>query len=273
LTDSNDSHRDERNVTDAMRSAGPVRPNPEFRERLKREFVSGAIAEGRAGAAIGEVRASWLSYWPWIAAPAAAVAGLLLVVIGLRPAGDWSVVGVTGSGQLRIDEQVLSAARDSDLPSAFGFGSRLSLDDSVALALKLDERVLLELDEGADVLLPEDPGARTDGLLVAEVRSGELRVKTGPSFPGHRLEIRTVDGLAAIDGTMVSVFRGNDLTCVCVLEGTARIGVDDANLELVPPGMRKVMFTDGRPSMVTEIEPHHAEGLQGFVERYRDVFD
>ena len=110
------------------------------------------------------------------------------------------------------------------------------------------------------------------GALIAEVHHGELRIKTGPGFRGAELQILTTEGRIEITGTVVSVYKGEGFTCVCVLEGTAKIGMDKADLEEIPAGMRKVMFADGRPPMVTEIQPQHEAGLMEFEERYRNFF-
>jgi ferric-dicitrate binding protein FerR (iron transport regulator) len=141
-----------------------------------------------------------------------------------------------------------------------------------SLDLLLDDRLLLALDEGADVTVPVPPEHGAGIPLVSEVHHGELRIKTGPGFPGTELHILTSEGRTEIVGTVVSVYKGEDFTCVCVLEGTASIGADEARLEKIPQGMRKVMFGDGRPPLVTEIEPQHEAGLLEFEDRYRDFF-
>ncbi len=56
------------------------------------------------------------------------------------------------------------------------------------------------------------------------------------------------------------------------MEGQARIGKDSASMDLIPAGQRKVMFSDGRPPMISPIMDEHQHGLKGFLERNRDVF-
>jgi ferric-dicitrate binding protein FerR (iron transport regulator) len=80
-------------------------------------------------------------------------------------------------------------------------------------------------------------------------------------------EVRT-----EITGTVVSVYKGDGYTCVCVLEGTARVGADEARLEEIPPGMLKIMFSDGSPPIETEIAEQHEADLIEFRERNKDVF-
>jgi ferric-dicitrate binding protein FerR (iron transport regulator) len=85
--------------------------------------------------------------------------------------------------------------------------------------------------------------------------------------------VQTAEGNTEITGTAVSVYKGNDFTCVCVLEGTARIGKDEAHMENVAGGLSKVMFSGDQPSIVHAIEPQHKEELLKFLDRNKGVFD
>jgi ferric-dicitrate binding protein FerR (iron transport regulator) len=109
--------------------------------------------------------------------------------------------------------------------------------------------------------------------LESVLYEGEIRLQTGPGFAGHQLRVRTAEGYIEVAGTAVSVYKGKDFTCVCVLEGTARMGQDEARMEDVAAGLRKVMFRGDRPSVVSAIEPHHKEELLKFLNRHKGVFD
>ena len=63
------------------------------------------------------------------------------------------------------------------------------------------------------------------------------------------------------------------MTCVCVLEGVARIGKHDDHMDEVTPGLRKIMFGDGRPAEIVPIEPGHEASLEQFVASTKDAFD
>jgi len=259
----------ERRIRESIRSTGDVRSDTAFRERLKREFTGGTIAEPAVPQE--ESRARGLPRWWWIPIPVAA-AVLLFALFLPRPAPTWAVQAMHGEGQIEIDGQILAADESALVARALGSGGRVRTLEEVSLDLRLDDRLLLALDEGADVTLPvlAEPGA--PGPLISEVHHGELRIKTGPGFPGTELHILTTEGRTEIVGTIISVYKADDYTCVCVLEGTARIGVDEARLEDVQAGMLKVMFGNGRPSIVAEISSKHEADLLEFGERYRDVF-
>ena len=95
-----------------------------------------------------------------------------------------------------------------------------------------------------------------------------MAILTGPRFRGGHLVVTTGEGAIEITGTLVSVFRDESVTCVCVHEGTASVGIDEADMEPIPAGKRKVMFADGSPSMVTDIAPPHRDHLIEFEKKY-----
>jgi hypothetical protein len=261
---------EERRIRAEVRSLREVRAEPAFREKLKRQFVTGEITERPARGS--EPSSRWWQPWGWTLIPAAAVAvALLILLFPARPL-VWTVHDVSGEGRIVIDGESVTADERDRLARLVGSGARVELAEGIVLDLMLEDRLLFELDEGAQVALPEPSRRPSERPLTSEVHAGELRVKTGPGFSGHRLRILTSESRTDLIGTTVSVFKGDGLTCVCVLEGTARIGEDDARMEEVAAGMRKIMFADGRPSRIVEIEPHHEEGLLRFVERHENVF-
>ena len=261
----------ERRIQAAIRAAGDVRADAAFRERLKRDFMEGTILEPAAPQEEPRPRRSYR--WWWVLVPAAAVVLLFAIFLpGPTPTPAWVVQAVSGEGQVEIDGQILALDQQDLLAEAVRTGGQVRLIEDVALDLRLDDLLLLQLDEGAHVTLPAPPERAVRGPLISEVHHGELRIKTGPGLDGTEVHILTTEGRTEIVGTIVSVYKGEGFTCVCVLEGTARIGADEARLEEIPKGMRKVMFGDGRPPMVTEIQPQHEAGLLEFEERYREFF-
>ena len=263
----NDLAGKDQRIREAIRSTGDVRADAAFRERLKREFGSGAISEPAVQPE--ESEAHGLPRWAWLLVPAAVVI-LIVAVLLPKPEPTWSVYG---HGQVEIDGQTLSMDAPEVIARALNSGGHVVVADGSALHLRLDDRLILALTEGTDATVPGPPGRGSVGPLIAEVRDGELRLKTGPGFPGSRLHILTAEGRTEITGTIVSVYKGGSYTCVCVLEGTALIGVDETSLDEIPEGMLKIMFDDGSPPIVTEIAEPHKAGLLEFSEQYRDAFE
>ncbi len=258
-------------VRNALRGLGMVPADTAFRERLKREFVSGDIARQKVLEL--ETRPGLLGWLGRAFLPLAAAALAVVMFIILTPGPVWELRGITGQGLVAVNDVKVDAADVDTLARLIKPGARIIVPEGVALALIAGDVLLLELDEGAEATVPQNPGRGSDAVMLSEVAIGELRFKTGPGFTGHGFNVRTPEGLIEVTGTIVSVVRMPDLTCVCVFEGTARIGQDPETMDLIPAGQRKVMFLDRRPPMITEIMPEHQHGLEGFLERNSNAFE
>jgi len=258
-------------VRKLVRSLGDIPAEPSFRERLRDEFVSGDIARQQVFEL--EPRPGLFGRFGRFLVPlAAAVAAVLLLVV-LAPGPYWRLHRVTGQGQVAVDGVRVDAADVDRLARLIRPGTRVSVSPGVTLDLVAGDVLLLELDNGAEVTVPRNPDRRPGDELSSEVSIGELRFQTGPGFTGRRFSVRTPDGLVEVTGTVVSVVRMPDLTCVCVLEGEARIGRDANHMDLIPAGQRKVMFSDGRAPMISEAMDEHIRGLEAFLERSQDIFE
>jgi hypothetical protein len=263
----NDFAENDQRIREAIRSTGDDRADGTFRDRLKREFAAGTISAPADQPEQSEARR--LPRWAWLLAPAA-VSIVLIALILPGPGPTWTV---HGEGQVEINGQTLSTNDPELIARALGSGGDVRIADGGFLHLRLDDRLILALTEGTDATVPAPPERGSEGPLISEVRDGELRLKTGPGFPGSRLHVLTAEGRTEIVGTIVSVYKGGGYTCVCVLEGTALIGVDEKSLDEIPPGMLKIMFDDGSPPIVMEISAEHKAGLLEFSEEYRDAFE
>jgi len=258
-------------VRAAVRSLGQVPADTAFRERLKLAFVSGEIS--RQQVLRLDTRPGFLRWLGRAFLPLAAAVVAVVMFLVLTPGAVWKFHGIAGQGQVAVNGVKVDASDVQTLARLIKPGARIIVPEGVALDLIAGDILLLELDEGAEATVPQNPSRRSGEVMLSEVATGELRLKTGPGFPGHQFNVRTPEGLIEISGTIVSIFRGPELTCVCVFEGTARIGQDPETMELIPAGQRKVMFLDRRPPMITEIMPEHKQGLEGFLERNEGVFE
>lgn len=248
----------QREVQETLRQVAPVRPDPEFRSRLREQFLSGAIAEGQdvpdaPAAPVARPRSWW-----WAALPIAAALVVSFLVADRGPA--WQLHAVQGAGEVTVDGAQIVAGGDM----TFDDEVAMSTGDDTGLQIASQGILLLEIAPHSEVVLPRAPRRWLRRTMTARVNSGELRVKSGSGFPGRRLVVETDEGRTVMIGTTISVYKGADFTCVCVLEGIARIGRDEDHLDAIPAGMRKVMFADGRDPLVTEIEPHHKVDLELF---------
>jgi len=258
---------DEQRVREAIRDLGRVRADPAFRERLKRGFVSGAIRRPKAPA---QPRFFPLPAWQFAALMLAAVAVWLL--IQFFPGPSWKIQAVLGKGWITVNDERVDAREPGLLAHLVLPGARVQVGGEALLDLRGGDALLLELAGGSDVTLPAAPRSWFAKPLECFLHAGEIRLRTGPEFAGQRLAVRTAEGTTEITGTTVSVYKGDGFTCVCVLEGTARIGKDAAHMQDVSAGLRKVMFSGDRASEISDIEPHHEEELLRFEERNAGVF-
>jgi ferric-dicitrate binding protein FerR (iron transport regulator) len=116
------------------------------------------------------------------------------------------------------------------------------------------------------------PGRWFSREVACSLFVGEIRIKTGRDFPGSRLLVYTPEGITEIAGTLLSIQRSQGGTCVCVLEGIARVGVDEDDMQVIRPGSRKVMYSDGTQEIIS-IEPTHRDGVLDFDKRVGERID
>jgi ferric-dicitrate binding protein FerR (iron transport regulator) len=112
------------------------------------------------------------------------------------------------------------------------------------------------------------PGRWFARARSARLEAGEIRFRSGPRFAPGRLVVHTPDGMAEVTGTLLSVQCDESGTCVCVLEGTVRVGTSRAALTAVAPGTRMVLPRAGEPA-VSPVAPPHADGARAFDARVR----
>jgi ferric-dicitrate binding protein FerR (iron transport regulator) len=240
---------------------------PEFRARLKEEFLSGAIERTVPIHARPRRRAYTRA---WIIALAAAVLLILLLQVNRGPA--LHVVGAYGSGVVETAGELISVTDEAALEDAIRPGRELELAGDAGVDIVYGRSMLFQIDPGSVFTPPQPPGRWLGRTVRADLEFGEIRIMTGGDFTGTELAIHTPEGITLLTGTIVSVFRDSSVTCVCVYEGSARIGVDELDLEQIPRGKRKVMFRDGSPSMITNLAPPHEAHLREFEARYKDLF-
>lgn len=261
---------DERKIKEAIRSSGDVRPDASFRERLKEEFRSGTISEVASRPDGNAVRR-----WPrlaWVFVPAAAVVVLVALLVP-RSEPTWSVQALRGDGPIEIDGRTISTDAPDLVAAALRPGARIRVPEGLSVDIRLDDVMILEFAGGADATIPAEPSGDSGNTIIGDVHDGELRIKTGPGFRGSELRVATAESLTVIVGTIVSVYKGDGYTCVCVLEGTARVGVDESDLEDVPHDHLKFLFDDGEEPILTDISQDHEVDLLEFRDRYDGVFE
>lgn len=262
---------EQQRIQASLRGLGEVRADDAFRARLREQFVSGELAadSGAAAEVVTLPRRRPRRAWAMAALPAIA-AVLVIIFLGGRDV-VWQLEDVRGTGIMSVNGHEVKADERSAVAGLIGSGARIAVPAGVEVDVVLGKILVMGVAGPADFTLPDSP-QEEPYLYQATIHEGEFRVKTGPRFPGREVLLLTTEGRVEITGTTVAVFKDTDVTCVCVLEGTALIGKDSEHLDAVSAGMRKVMFGDGREPMIIPIEPGHRDGLLEFEEYNADTF-
>jgi hypothetical protein len=254
----------EAELTAALGALAQPAPDPAFRERLRREFVSGRLSAPPTRSRRRPLGRAWPA---WVLAPAVVAAALILAVV-MNQGPAWVPIGIQGSG-VAIDGRFYPARAGAQIARHLHPGASISVPEDAELVMISAHVLVIDAAPGTKMNLPRAPGRWFGRTSTCRLDEGEARVLTGPDFAGSRFRMWTHEGVTQLTGTAVSVFRAEPLTCVCVLEGTAEVGLSLDTLEKVPAGMRKMM-QDGVAEIVP-IVPEHEEGLLEFVHKYRSA--
>ena len=271
MSDNNGFDRDQERIRGAIRSLPSVEADPDFRERLKADFVAGRLGETGPEADPGVAGRRPVWRWGWRRLPLpAAVAVIVVVFLLLNGAPAPVVTDVTGDGTVTVDGRAFPTSDLSAIAAAIRPGVHVELSGGVELDLVYGTAMAVQISPGA-ATIPAAPARWFGRAVECRLEIGEMAFVTGPKFRGGHLVITTGEGAIEITGTLVSVFRDSSVTCVCVHEGTASVGIDAADMEPIPAGKRKVMFADGSAPIVTDIAPPHRDHLIEFEKKYGRV--
>jgi hypothetical protein len=244
---------DERLARDAVRGLPRPTADPAFRARLKADFARGAIEGARVAKSGPGQRPPLPLPWGqgrpspgWRATAAIAAAIIGVVAVGILNQGPmWRIAGVRGSGIVRLDG--VAVAEASAIGRRVPAGVRVEVSDGAELDLRADGVMAMECTAGTDLVLPPTPPRWFARRADLHVQQGEIRVVTGPRFPGARLAVTTPDAALQVTGTTFAVILEPTGTCVCVYEGRVMVGPRGGAAAPVTSGNRRYVFRDKRP--------------------------
>lgn len=253
---------EEQRARDAVRGLGAPEARPEFRERLRAAFSSGTIgAPSRRVVPLPSRLGPGLRRFVAVAAAGVAV---VVALNNLNEGPRWTIAARHGDGVAIVDGRPVPLAHDAELRRVIRPGARIELPAGAELELVSAGVMALELSHGADVTVPVPPGRwfrRTSG---AEARRGELRITTGARFHGAVLRIATLEAQVEVTGTTLAVICEPEGTCVCVLEGTVKVGEKAGPMVEVKGGMRRYVFNDARDPVTAVMRPEEHDHLPKF---------
>jgi hypothetical protein len=251
----------------------PPGADPAFRERLKAEFTSGAIAARGSRAGLPSWRGFFSLPRLWVPVATAAAAALALAIGTMNQGPAWTIASAGGSGVARIDGAPVPVSARAELDRRIGSGARVEVPEGAELNLVAGKTLAVLATAGTELIVPPSPARWFGRDAQLHVRRGILRVSTGRDFHGARLTLRTPEAMAEVTGTTLAVICDPEVgTCVCVYEGVVRVGPSTGgNMVAVPGGMRRIVYADRRPPVVREILGDERVMLGRYREEMRPV--
>jgi hypothetical protein len=276
MSDRNHDNLDERQrlAREAVRSLDRPAADPDFRARLKSQFVAGripaskdapglAVVDGTRAAVETPVAPPRRNRAVWGGLAAAAVVAFVFFFNTAKLPGP-ELVAAAGSGPVTVDGVRYGADNPEALGRALVPGARVVVGDGARIDLAYPGTFAMRVDQGTDIVLPARPGRWTGRSIRAVMARGEISVRTGPELAGGELHVLTGEADAVIRGTLVSVVSNEKLTCICLFEGTTDVLADGRDLGRLPPGKRWVVYSDGSEPELKDIAPPHLEHMQEF---------
>jgi ferric-dicitrate binding protein FerR (iron transport regulator) len=265
---SNEEH-DSRTVEEigaqmALRSLPEPSASTEFRERLKAQFVSGAIPKAK-----GKIVS-----FPWYRRPVvlglgiatAAAAAVILLVIGHQKP-EWKLEGPMPR-EILVNGEIMSVEDPHEIADMLVAGNLIAAEDTTGATIVSTDNLVVQLTPCSEVMLPETPGRWFGRTVRAEVIRGEVRFGTGEKFRGAKLMVETEEAIVEVLGTTIAVIQEKFGTCVCVLEGSVKMGPRDGPMSVVNAGRRRIIYNDERPPFEEPILPMEQMKLEMMRDSY-----
>ena len=255
----------------ALRTQEPPRANAAFRERLREEFVWGRLGATEERAAERPER-SHRGARPWFRQPLprlaafAAAAMLAVFVADFANRGPaWTILEASGTGVILVDGDPIPIDQTDLLAERIRPGVEVELPPSGKLEILSARTLLIELTPGTRLTIPPPPPRYFSRNAELWTRAGLLRLTTGPSFRGARLDVHTPDAMTRVTGTTLAVIMEPMGTCVCVLEGEVQVGRGSGGpMMAIGSGRRGYVFRDGSPPITDSIRGKETMELARF---------
>ncbi|MBI1799005.1 MAG: FecR domain-containing protein [Candidatus Eisenbacteria bacterium] len=249
----------ESGARDAVRDLAVPVADPAFRARLREQFVTDRFVPASSRV----VRLPWhrrpMTSWT-LAAAAAVIAVVSALALNQGPA--WQVVSGHGAGIASVDGRSVSLGHTGDLVRRIHAGAHVTLPTDSDLELRAGGSLLMQIAPGSELVIPTVPGRWFMRRSLGELRSGEVRITTGPEFHGSRLALATPEARVLVTGTTLAVICDSTGTCVCVLDGAVRVGATGDSMPKVEAGMRAFVYADGRPMVQAGMRPEEIPELR-----------
>ncbi len=241
----------EARVRAALLALPQAEADAHYRARLRAQFMNGAFEPGVESVA----RISPLPRSAWFGTALAVAASLVLAVLLFDQGPAWQVTRVGGPSAMLVGDRLVAFKDAATLSAALAHGGHVRLPAGGTLELVAPGSIAMSLSEGSDVVIPRAPGRWFGRSVRAEVRNGEAFITTGRAFHGSHLTVTTEEATVEVVGTSFAVLRHPEGTCVCVMEGTVRVGPIGESMVEVGAGLRRFCYPRAlaRPSEAAPI--------------------
>ncbi len=256
-----------------LRAVRPPIADPHFREHLRRDFISGEIGPARRPAPLPPARPRHTVRWLTGVAAAAAV---VIVASALNQPPRWRALPSGGSGQLIVNGTAIPVRETAELTRRMQPGSRVRLECTHDLDIVSSGVLAMQLSPGTEIVLPRPPGRWFGRFAEGSVEEGLLRLTTGRRFHGAHLAISTPEAAVQVTGTTLSVIAEPGETCVCVLEGQARVGArqsEKGEMRPVPSGTRCEVLRESGAIRTGDMRESERPKLADLRDRMQAVMD
>jgi hypothetical protein len=212
---------------------------------------------------------------PRFAAVLAAAAAITVAIgiVGNRGA-QWRLLQVAGTGYIQADGEIIPIERLNLLAERLHPGVEIVVPPSASIDIAAGSDLAMEILPGTSFTVPPAPPRWFMRRSELYARGGEIRVTTGPTFQGAKLELHTPDAMVQVTGTTLAVIMEPTGTCVCVLEGEVMVGArgvsagpegsGGGSMMPVTSGHRGYVFRDGRDPERADIRPTELVALAKF---------
>ncbi len=244
------SPEDQRLLDRLRQEPRPTAPRA-LRERARSAFVDGGLASPpvESTPALSPRRART---WPALVA----VAALLAVAViwwGGQPGEVWTVTDVVARTGVNIE-------KGCGNPGEHVHPGTLATSDTSQIEIQLGFDIRLRLLEGTRIQVPEAPGRWFGGSPTLTLEAGEVYGTTRGPLP-YTLVLATGEATAHLQGTTFAVFRTDEATCFCLLDGSLRVEPAGQEALELPVGNRVFVYRDGRAPTIESLSDMERDKL------------
>ena len=223
---------------------------------------------GTAGAPARRRSSPWR--WAWVALPAAAGLFFLMNRYGTQET-RWILWEVRGdSGRVDWNGARFAVADSNDLRLAMGRGGEAAMAGDIELDFFQKGFASIQFAPGTRCSITAPPKRLGERAVTMRLDAGHVRVSTGVRFAGARLTVRTPETQIEVEGTTLAVIKAPEGTSVCAYAGEVTMRDADGTTTVVPVGMRRFLYNDGRPAAISELAPEERQHLAEFLDLQRD---